>query len=65
MDIPNWSPLASWLNLVGPIDGQRAHDVINAYSVDFFDHHLLGPQAKLLDGPTERYREVQFESRQP
>ena len=63
MDVPNWTPLASWLNLAGPIDGQRAHDIINAYSLAFFDRHLLGRPAKLLDGPAERYREVLFEAR--
>lgn len=64
-DIPNWTPLAAWLNLAGPIDGQRAHDIINAYSVAFFDRHLLGRPAKLLDGPAEKYPEVLFESHPP
>ena len=65
MDVPNWTPLASWLNLAGPINGQRAHDIINAYSLAFFDRHLLGRPAALLDGPAERYPEVLFESRPP
>jgi len=65
MDIPNWTPLASRLNLAGPIDGQRAHDIINAYSLAFFDRHLSGRPAKLLDGPAEQYPEVLFESRPP
>ncbi|MCY7306628.1 MAG: hypothetical protein LH632_10850 [Rhodoferax sp.] len=64
-DTPNWTPLASWLNLTGPIDGQRAHNIVNAYSLAFFDRHLAGRPAKLLDGPTERYPEVLFESRAP
>ena len=65
MDVPNWTPLASWLNLAGPIDGQRAHDIINAYSLVFFDRHLAGRPAKLLDGLAEKYAEVLFESRLP
>ena len=64
-DTPNWTPLASWLNLTGPIDGQRAHNIVNAYSLAFFDRHLAGRPAKLLDGPPERYPEVLFESRAP
>ncbi|MCY7304871.1 MAG: hypothetical protein LH632_01735 [Rhodoferax sp.] len=64
-DIPNWTPLASWLNLTGPIDGQRGHDIINAYSLAFFDRHVAGRPGKLLDGPTERYPEVLFETRLP
>jgi len=62
-DVPNWSPLASWLGLTGPIDGQRAHSIINAYSLAFFDRHLKGLAMALLDGPAERYPEVRFESR--
>lgn len=65
MDVPNWTPLASRLNLAGSIDGERAHDIINAYSLAFFDRHLLGRAAKLLDKPAERYPEVLFESCPP
>lgn len=65
MDVPNWSPLASWLNLTGPIHGQRGHDIINAYSLAFFDRHLAGREVKLRDGPAEQYPEVMFESRAP
>ncbi len=64
-DVPNWTPLAPWLNLAGPMDGQRAHDIINAYSLAFFDRHLAGRAAKLLDGPTPLYPEVLFESHRP
>lgn len=64
-DIPNWTPLAAWLNLAGPIDGQRAHDIINAYSLAFFDRHLSGRSAKLLDGSAPQYPEVLFESHGP
>ena len=64
-DASNWTPLASRLNLTGPIDGQRAHDIINLYSLAFFDRHLMGRAAKLLDGTAEHYPEVVFESRPP
>ena len=66
-DAPHWTPLASRLSLTGPIDGQRAHEIINAYSLAFFDRHLAGraSTSKLLDGPAEQYPEVLFESRKP
>lgn len=64
-DLPYWSPVTSQLGLTGPIDGQRAHSIINAYSLAFFDRHLLGQSAALLDGPPEQYPEVIFETRQP
>ena len=62
-DIPYFSPLFSGLGIAGPIDGQRAHGIINAYSLAFFDRHLKGQSADLLDGPARQFPEVSFESR--
>jgi predicted dienelactone hydrolase len=64
-DISSWSPLFPLLGVTGPIDGQRAHDVINAYSLAFFDRHLLGSPAALLDGPSSQYPEVLLETHRP
>lgn len=64
-DIPCWSPLWSWLGVTGPIDGQRAHRIINAYSLAFFNRHLKVRPAALLNGPTEQYPEVLLETRRP
>jgi len=64
-DVPYWSPLFSWLGITGPIDGRRAHSIVNAYSLAFFDRHLKGRPANLLDGPPNQYADVLFESRQP
>ena len=63
MDLPTWMPLASWLGIAGPIGGQRAHTIINAYSVAFFNQHLRGSRARLLAGPGTPYPEVHFETR--
>jgi predicted dienelactone hydrolase len=63
-DAPCWSPLTARLRLTGPIGGKRAHCIINAYSLAFFDRHLKGHSAALLDGPAEQYPEVLFERRQ-
>jgi hypothetical protein len=49
----------------GPIGSQRAHEIINAYSVAFFDKHLKGEPEALLDGPAAHYPEVIFEKRGP
>jgi predicted dienelactone hydrolase len=64
-DIPYWSPLFRWFGVTGPLDGSRAHDIINAYSLAFFDRHLLGRPEALLDGPASQYPEVLFETHQP
>jgi hypothetical protein len=52
-------------NASGPIGGDRAHRIINAYSVAFFDRHLNGEPRVLLDGPGDKYPEVIFETRRP
>ena len=64
-DIASWTPLAPLLGFAGPIDARRAHGIVNAYSLAFFDRHLLGRPAPLLDGAAMQYPEVLFESRRP
>ncbi len=64
-DFPYFSPITSQLGLTGPVDAQRGFDILNAYSVAFFDHELKGKPAPLLEGPAEEYPEVLFETRRP
>ncbi|MGB8314360.1 MAG: hypothetical protein WCE69_07705 [Aestuariivirga sp.] len=64
-DIPLWSPILSWLGIIGPIDAKRAHSIINAYSLAFFDQHLKGSPATLLDRKANQYSEVLFVSHRP
>jgi hypothetical protein len=55
----------AWPGLEGPIGAERAHRIVNAYSLAFFDRELRGRPAPLLDGSSERFPEVRFESRRP
>jgi predicted dienelactone hydrolase len=64
-DIPYWSPLLPWLGITGPIDAQRAHHIINAYSLAFFNKHLLGRSEALMDAPASLYPEVIFNAHKP
>ena len=64
-DIASWTSLAPWLGLAGPLDERQARSIINAYSLAFFDRHLLDRSATLLDGASKKYPEVLFESRRP
>ena len=56
--------LAQVLGLGGPINGRRAHNILNAYSLAFFDRELRGRACGLLDGPSVQYPEVTFDARQ-
>ena len=63
-DIPYWSPLFSRIGFTGPIDGPRAHSIVNSYSLAFFDRYLKDKRSALLDGPPAQYPEVLFERHQ-
>jgi len=57
-DLPYWLPASTPLGLSGPVDGRRGFAIINAYSLAFFDRHLKGASAPLLDGLSADYPEA-------
>lgn len=59
-DAPYFSPVGSQVGLTGPIDGQRGLNIINAYSLAFFDKEFKGKPSSLLDGPSKQYPEVEL-----
>ncbi len=61
-DLTLISPLAAALNFSGPIDGQQMVKIINSYSLAFFDKHLKGLSAPILNGISAEYPEVVIES---
>jgi pimeloyl-ACP methyl ester carboxylesterase len=65
-DLDLLSPLVPIPGIIGgPIGSQRAHQIINAYSLAFFDTYLKGESEALLAGPSARYPEVLFEKHGP
>lgn len=61
-DVPYWSPLLPQIGWTGPIDARRGFDIINAYSLAFFNKELKGQPSPLLEGRSKQYPEVDFES---
>ena len=64
-DLAGWTPAARALGIAGPIDAQRAHNIVNAYTLAFFERHLLGRGNSLLDGQAAVFPDAVFEFRQP
>jgi predicted dienelactone hydrolase len=64
-DLPYWSPLFPQLGVTGPIKEERAHSIVNAYSVTFFDRYLKGSPAVVLDGVAARYPDIIVDRHQP
>ncbi len=62
-DLPYWSPVMPQIGMTGPINRQRGFNIVNAYSVAFFDQELRGQSSLLLQGPSKQYPEVIFDSR--
>jgi hypothetical protein len=63
-DLAYWLPITSQLGLTGQIDSQRGCDILNAYSLAFFDRTLKNQSSPLLSGPSQQYPEVNFETRE-
>ncbi|MFN2286419.1 MAG: alpha/beta hydrolase family protein [Anaerolineae bacterium] len=59
--VPAISPLAPLLGVKGPLPARRVMEINETYLVAFFDKHLRGEEAPLLDGPSSAYPEVQWE----
>jgi len=48
---------------VAQLEPSRAHEIINAYTLAFFDKYLRGRDSDLLAGPSPSYPEVAFRKR--
>ena len=58
-----FSPIASWIGLKGPIDGEQMSEILDAYLAGFFGEFLRGASTGILAGVPERFPEVRFEAR--
>jgi predicted dienelactone hydrolase len=61
-DLPALSPLAPQLGLKGPINGTRVQTIINDYTVAFFDQYLKGIPSPLMEGASDAYPELVWET---
>ena len=59
-DLPQLSPLSPYLGLKGPIDGDTMFEIVNAYSVDFFNATLRGMSLTMAYSGTGGYPEIRF-----
>jgi hypothetical protein len=48
--------------MLGHVDARRAHEITSIYIVAFFDKHVKGEDVPLLDGSSDDYPEVEFET---
>ena len=60
--VPLRSPLSKMLGFKGPLTGRRVVEINDVYIVAFFDKYLNGANVPLLDGPSDDYPEVVWET---
>ena len=60
-----YPPLGKTVGLFGPVHADRVHRIVNTYSLAFFDRHLKGMPAQLLDAPAASDPEVKFDTHRP
>jgi len=63
-DAPIMLPITRIMGMAGPIAPTRMMQIVNDYLLAFFDRHLNGAAAPLLDGASSPYPEVEFERRE-
>lgn len=64
-DFSLFSRLFHYAGFLGSIDGQRMTNITSTYTLAFFDKHLKGKGAPLLEGETADYPEVSLVVRNP
>lgn len=64
-DLFLYSPVLKFTKAFGPIDGYRMVEILNSYTLAFFDKHLKGESSPLLDGPSADYPDVEFQLHVP
>jgi hypothetical protein len=52
------SRLGDWTGALGTIDGWAMKDLLNDYTLAFFNKHLKGTEEPLLDGPSDTHPDV-------
>ena len=61
-DIPLITPIASKIGLAGPIDGARGIQIINEYSLAFFNRYLKESVSPIIEEIGKQYPEAVLES---
>lgn len=62
-DLPLWFPYGKYLGITGGLKTGEAHQIINSFSVAFFDKELKGKNSEFIKNPTEKFSNVIFQNK--
>ena len=60
LDLPLWFPYGKYIGLTGEMETKQAHQIINDFSVAFFDKALMGISSEFLKYPEKKYPEIVY-----
>jgi hypothetical protein len=63
LDIPLWFPFGKYIGLTGEMKAKQAHQIINDFSVAFFDKALMGVSSGFLKYPDKKYPGIVYLSK--
>lgn len=63
LDIPLWLPYGKYIGVSGEMKAKHAHQIINNFSVAFFNKELMGVSSNFLKYPNKTYPEIVYLSK--
>jgi len=62
-NLPLWFPYGKYLGITGGLKTEEAHQIINTFSIAFFDKELKGKNSEFLKRPNGKFLNVIFQSK--
>ena len=60
LDVPLWIPYGKYFGLTGSIKIKEVHNMLNAFSINFFDKELEGKESDFLSNPNKTYLNILY-----
>ena len=58
LDVPVWIPYGKYFGLTGSIKTKEVHNIINTFSINFFDKELVGKKSNFLNNPNKTFSNI-------
>ena len=58
LDVPLWVPYGKYFGLTGSIETEEVHNIINTFSLNFFNKELEGKKSDFLNNPNKTFSNI-------
>jgi len=63
LDVPLWLPYGKYFGLTGSIETKKVHNIINTFSIKFFDKELEGRKSDFLNNPQKIFSNIIYKKK--